>query len=550
MRTTELRILAVLRDGPATVTQLAEQLDKNQGWISELTADLERQHLVERNRRIELADTYETSLLLDLFDIYDPETILAGTKEPILTALLDESKTVAELELDGFATSTVYQALNDLQTVGVVEKRENDAYRISDETVQQFLQTRRTTGATNTEYTTGGESIVKSPDSAEGRPTAFSAFQRYGIDYYPAETYRYRGEQETGMEDVLIHAVRFAETKKQTGMTAVFYLTHSTTLDTSRLWQLADKWGCIEKWADLLAFLDQRDVKQKDLFLPWDEFLDVARDYDVYPRGKHPEDSLLAGLEELGETLQTDVDVYLLGGGNLILRGLKDSTKDIDVVVEHKQLLFELVETLQQQGYEERQDLEAVYEQLDPSIVLEKQGFPRWDIFVETVAGNLQLTEPMRTRTDETRRFDHLTLHLLTVTDIFLFKAITDREGDLEDAALLARQGAIDWDEVFAELQRQEALTDRYFSFSVLDTLDLLKDRYDIAVPIHDRLITYCLENALLLSLNEPKTIRDLRDELDFPDHRIYNTLRKLEEQDEITVDRTGNLNTYEWTGQ
>ena len=43
MRRTELRILDILRDGPLTVTRLAERLEKNQGWISELVADLEEQ---------------------------------------------------------------------------------------------------------------------------------------------------------------------------------------------------------------------------------------------------------------------------------------------------------------------------------------------------------------------------------------------------------------------------------------------------------------------------------------------------------------------------
>ena len=546
MRETELHILDTLRNSSLTVTQLAEQLNKNQGWISELTTGLEQQNLVDKNQYVEVADTYEASLLLDLFDTYNPEAILAGKKEPILNALLDEPKTLSELELKGFAKSTVYQALNDLQAVGAVENLNNGNYHITDATLQSFLQARQKTTSGNTKYVAGREAIIKVSEEVEGQSTAFSAFQRYGVDYYPSQTYLYRGDQDIEMEDVLLHAIRFAETKKQMGIAAVFHLTHAASLNTSRLWQLANRWDCVEKWADLLAFLDQREVKQDELFLPWTEFLDLAREYDVYPRGKHPEDSLLTGLEELGETLQIEADVYLLGGGNLILRGMKDSTKDIDVVVSERHVFRDLVEALQQQGYEERRDLEEVYEQLDPSIVLERQGFPRWDVFVETVAGCLQLTESMRNRADETRWFDNLVLHLLSLTDIFLFKAITDREGDLEDAALLARQGDIDWTEVFEELQRQEERTGRYFSFSVLDTLDLLKNRHDIEVPIHDRLVSYCLENALLVSLEEPKTIRDLREELDFPDHRIYNKLRKLEDEDEITVDRNGKLNTYE----
>lgn len=550
MRTVELQVLDELREGPLTVTRLAERLDANQGWISEVVTDLEKQSLVEKRQHVTLTNTYETRLLLDLFDAYDARAILVGKREEILQTLRAEPKTVAELELAGFATSTIYHVLNELQTTGVVEKLDEGAYRITDDTVHEFLRARNEKGRRNTEYVADGERILAVSAQAEGQPTAFSAFTRYGLDYYPTKTYLYRGKQDIGLEEVLIHAVRFAETKKQMGIAAVFYLTHSASLDTSRLWRLANKWECVETWADLLAFVDRRDVKQDELFVPWDEFLDTAHDYGVYPRGKHPSDSLLAGLADLGATLQTETDAYLLGGGNLILRELKDSTKDIDVVVTNRRPLRTLVEALRQEGYEERRDLETVYEQLNPSIVLEKRGFPRWDVFVETVAGNLQLTENMRTRANETHRFDQLNAHLLSLSDIFLFKAITDRDGDLEDAALLARQADIEWRTVMEEIQRQEAHTGRYFSFSVLDTLDRLDDRYDIDVPIHDRLISYCLENALRLSLDEPKTIHDLRDELDFPDHRIYNTLRKLEEHGEITVDRTGTLNSYERAGQ
>jgi len=83
----------------------------------------------------------------------------------------------------------------------------------------------------------------------------------------------------------------------------------------------------------------------------------------------------------------------------------------------------------------------------------------------------------------------------------------------------------------------------------VLDTLDVLDERHDIVAPITERLVSYCLENALLVSLETPKTIEDLREELDFPDHQIYNNLRKLEEDGEITVDRSGRLNTYQRAG-
>lgn len=546
MRRTAIQLLQQVNDEPATVTELADALDKNQGWISELASNLEEQHLVERNQCIELGSAYEARLLKQLLDIYDLEPLLTGVREDILQALL-EPKTVSELETQGFAKSTVYDALTDFKSAGVITETNGGKYRVVSDTLRSFLEARTLSNMEGlAEYTTGDETlVVADPDSdIEGEGTAFSAFQRYGIEYYPAKQYLHRGP-ELEIEDVLMHAVTVAENRKQMAMTAVFYLTHTTILDSNELWRLARKWECIERWADLLAYIDRRDVKDDSLFLPWEEFTQLANDYGVYPRGKHPEDSLQKGFKELGEALETNVAVYLLGGGNLILRELKDSTKDIDVVVTDSNDFYTLVETLQKLGYEERQDLETVYKKMNPSIILEKQGFPRWDIFVEEVAGNLRLTDEMKDRCDHTAEYENLSVHLLSLTDIFLFKSITDREGDLEDIALIAEQAELDWQAILVETQRQEELTDQLFSFAVLDSLDLLKQRYDIAPPIHQRLVSYCLEHALLLSLTEPKTIEDLRDELDFPDHQIYNKLRKLENQHQIKVDRTRKLNKY-----
>jgi hypothetical protein len=419
-------------------------------------------------------------------------------------------------------------------------------YEITDETLRQFLLARQSTPF-ETVHEADGEQVIKtSGDDVDGDPTAFSAFQRYGIDYYPADTSRYQGDRELGLEDVLIHAVLSADNQKQMAICGVLYLTHRAALDSNELWRLAGTWDCVERWADLQAFLDQRDVTQDDLFLPWEEFTELAREYGVYPRGKHPEDSLLVGLEEVGETLDDRVDAYLLGGANLILRGLKDTTKDIDVVLKDREAFLALVDALQDVGYQERRNLEDAYEQLAPNLVLEQEGFPRWDIFVDVVADALHLTGGMEERSEGDRAFGNLHLHLPSLTDIFVFKTVTDREGDLEDAALIARQGAVKWQQVLDEVERQEEQTGQYFPFAVLDTLDLLADRYGIEAPIQSRLASYCLENALLLTLEEPKTIKDLRAEVDFPDHQIYNKLRKLENEGAIDVDRSGTLNAYQ----
>ncbi|QSG13766.1 transcriptional regulator [Halapricum desulfuricans] len=547
MRRIEIEVLQELRTKPHSISELAERLDKNQGWISEVVSELADKHLVEKDGQIAYADTFTARLQNSLSERYNLKELLVGKKEGILRELHRESQTVSELEKQGFASSTVYSALDDLQTLGVVTKQDDGRYRVTDETLQQYLT------ASNTEGTHGGKYVAEEGkivvgsrgDEADGEPTAFSAFERYGVEYYPAQAYRYQNDSSPGIEEVLIHAVKTAENRKQATMAVVFYLKHRSILESSELWKLANKWDCVEEWADTLAYADQRDPKHGDRFLSWDEFTSLAQDYDVFRRGYHPEERLQEGLEQLGEALDTEVDAYLLGGGNLILRGLKDSTKDLDIVVDERQSFLELGEALREIGYEERTDLEEAYQELDPAIVFEKEGSPRYDIFVEAVAGKLQLTKEMMDRVDQSFEYGNLRMHLLSLTDIFLFKSITEREGDLEDTALITRQASLDWKAMLKEIKKQDKIAGQYFSFAVLDTIDILKQRENIDPPIHQKLVSYCLEKALLVSLEEPKTIKDLRDELDFPDHRIYNKLRKLEEEGRIEVDRGGTLNTY-----
>jgi hypothetical protein len=95
-------------------------------------------------------------------------------------------------------------------------------YEIADDTVRQFLVARQSTPF-ETVHGADGEQVIKTlGDDVDGDPTAFSAFRRYGIDYYPADTYRYQGDRELKLEDVLIHAVLSADNRKQMAICGVF----------------------------------------------------------------------------------------------------------------------------------------------------------------------------------------------------------------------------------------------------------------------------------------------------------------------------------------
>jgi len=51
------------------------------------------------------------------------------------------------------------------------------------------------------------------------------------------------------------------------------------------------------------------------------------------PRPQFDAAYIEAELQELGAALNTEVTAFLIGGGSMAFRGLKDTTKDIDLVV-------------------------------------------------------------------------------------------------------------------------------------------------------------------------------------------------------------------------
>lgn len=57
-------------------------------------------------------------------------------------------------------------------------------------------------------------------------------------------------------------------------------------------------------------------------------------------------DELLAEIEELGKVLSKPVSVFMMGGCAMSLRGDKESTRDVDWVVENKEDMKILVEAL------------------------------------------------------------------------------------------------------------------------------------------------------------------------------------------------------------
>jgi hypothetical protein len=187
----------------------------------------------------------------------------------------------------------------------------------------------------------------------------------------------------------------------------------------------------------------------------------------------------------LDSILEEKLDIYFLGGTVMAINGLKVGTKDIDVIVEHRKDHRNLISSLEKCGYLllQPQDLSKPYVELSATALQNREGF-RWEIFVEYVAKKLVLTSTVRKRATEIYSGDRLTVFRLSNEDLFLMKAMTERDRDLEDMSILARSG-LDYGIILHECISQSKMDPRgnVWESSLYEKCLELKKVYGIEVP-------------------------------------------------------------------
>ncbi|KUH34810.1 hypothetical protein APY94_00080 [Thermococcus celericrescens] len=169
-----------------------------------------------------------------------------------------------------------------------------------------------------------------------------------------------------------------------------------------------------------------------------------------------------------------EIHLYLIGGGNLALRGLKPATADVDVVVESLSALSRLEGVLTdpspelrtskglviyikvaEHEYQRKLGAYSVYKKLDPEL-----GDFNLDVFVKRVLRGITLTKGVMERAfipEEFKGLKRLKVHLVSPEDIFLFKGVTSlgRSKDIDDIMRLLEMG-IDFDVVLEEVEAQK----------------------------------------------------------------------------------------------
>jgi uncharacterized nucleotidyltransferase DUF6036 len=207
-----------------------------------------------------------------------------------------------------------------------------------------------------------------------------------------------------------------------------------------------------------------------------------------------------AQIELVSEKLDRETTIYVAGGTVMAIRGLKEGTKDIDIVVDSVDDLTRVRKALVGSGYHKpNQSLEMAYQRMKARSILDNLDGFRWELFEKIVAGKFHLSPGMKDRARDHRTSSKmLTVKLLAIEDVFLMKSVTEREGDLEDMAKIA-QGRIDWNIIVRECEWQSKQTGRIWENSVCESLKELKAKYGVSSPVEKKICESAEKKILAL---------------------------------------------------
>ncbi|OIO62453.1 hypothetical protein COY26_02840 [Candidatus Woesearchaeota archaeon CG_4_10_14_0_2_um_filter_33_10] len=185
--------------------------------------------------------------------------------------------------------------------------------------------------------------------------------------------------------------------------------------------------------------------------------------------------------KEIDASLRKKVKIFVIGGAVLLQQGLKPATKDIDLVIETKEEFMILKNALNSINFTVKiPNIE--YKNMNLNQIFIRDDF-RIDLFQKEICGRFSISNGMMERAITFIDLEKIKLNFCSNEDIFLFKTMTEREGDLEDCISLAKRG-IKWEIILNELKNQikKSRQDVWITW-VGERLDILEEK-GVNIPI------------------------------------------------------------------
>jgi len=549
----EIQMLLALLTEPRSLKQLGEAIGSTYVRASQIARRLLQKGFVARtDGLIGFANTAHAALLKKIAKRYDMEKLLRDSKENVVLALLSTSDIRGIQERTGLSYWTIRRSLNKIMETGAVREEDRKYFLAGDEDLRLFVrlwceekQKRLVESYAEVIYASSDSILKRVPKakSAKGSPTAFSVFNRYGVELHPVYEYYVQPERELSVEEVLVHALVFSTNPVELTDCAVFYVRNRDAIDLARARDVARRFNVVDLAIDLENYVRDLTVPAPERFLPWDEFAEKARLYGISPESLLPPTAFPDLMDEISRRVRGETRIYLFGGEAMRMRRLKRATKDVDIVVEDARTFAALKKTLTSMAYRALgvEEIPRADRRLNPSGIFVKEAFPRVDVFVKNICNAFYLSQSMKSRC-ETKKIGSLKLCVMSNEDIFLLKSITDREGDIHDMIQLAKAHGFDWRVLWNELCSQEQETGRHFCVSLLDSLEVVEKRANIRAPFYNELVNHCIEQAILESVGRwkattPKQIREL---VNYPDYRLRSRIKKLVKEGRLVRKKDG----------
>lgn len=127
------------------------------------------------------------------------------------------------------------------------------------------------------------------------------------------------------------------------------------------------------------------------------------------------------------------------------------------------------------------------------ALAVYKKEDSRIDVFLQKVGKMLTFTPTMMERATVYHQIGQLTVALASNEDIFLFKSMTPRPGDIKDCELLIQTG-LDWKAVFNEIVGQSQDKDKWF-FWTFEKVCIIENESGISIPIKSKLLKLVKQN-------------------------------------------------------
>ena len=488
-------VLRILVRGGMPLRDLARRVGIKDRQMANVIASLERAGYVTKHQDIAtMSDTPKATLLRDLAGTMNLGRLLGRSREAVL-AKASEMGTVTAEELahgTGLSRSAVAKSVADLLSVGALVKRGGSiSINPSLRPVQEFATLLKL--ELDDRYVDGAEIIynrdslvirkVLAGKTARGEPTGFTAFSAHGVEYVTTHDYFCECEHDLTLTDILLHALLEASRMRDGAemiMCMVFYIKHGNVIDVTDAREKAGRMGLRELWLDMEAYVRGDKPKDTKMFFPWNEFEEKLDLYDI-PKHQYV---LPVGddrfFNELNDTLDTPIAVYLFGGENMRIKGLKNRTKDCDIVVNTTDEFSTIKSALIRMGYSPiTLDSSDEDERMHPASLLTHNSKSRIDLFTHMIM-RMQLSPRMMEKSDM-RDYGKLRLGLLCDEHIFVLKAAAGREGDIQDMNRLVQagraSGQFDWHEVLQAVHHQS---------SVDPTSDTVVDMFACMSAMHD----------------------------------------------------------------